>query len=135
MQPAPAVKPLAAESDKRAELHDRLAVSILLMPFVFLIVQVGGLLYLLAVLVLLLIAAVEFGGLFVTMRQRPARPLLVAGVGLLVAAEQFSALNPWGLLPSLLVLAALLSLSGVVLAMLLSEGRPLNTCRAMLRRL
>ena len=107
METAPAVKPAAAEPDKRAELRDRLAVSVLLLPFVFLAVQVGGLLFLLAVLCILLIAAVEFGGLFVRMHQRPSTLLLVAGVGLLVAAEQFPALNPWGVLPALLVLAAL----------------------------
>ena len=107
METAPAVKPAAAEADKRAELRDRLAVSVLLLPFVFLIVQVGGLLFLLAVLGILLIAAVEFGGLFARMHQRPSTVLLVAGVGLLVAAEQYPALNPGGMLPALLVLAAL----------------------------
>jgi phosphatidate cytidylyltransferase len=108
MEPAPAVKPSAApEADKQAELRDRLAVSVLLLPFVFLIVQVGGWLYLLAVLAILLFAAVEFGGLFITMHQRPAVPLLVAGVALLVASEQYPALNPAGALPVLIVLAAL----------------------------
>ena len=58
-------------------------------------------------LAILLFAAVEFGGLFVTMHQRPAVPLLVAGVALLVAAEQFPALNLQGGLPVLIVLAAL----------------------------
>ena len=107
METAPAVKTAAAEADKRAEFRDRLAVSVLLLPFVFLIVQVGGLLFLLAVLGILLIAAVEFGGLFVKVHQRPATILLVAGVGLLVAAEQYPALDPWDMLPALLVLAAL----------------------------
>jgi phosphatidate cytidylyltransferase len=108
MEPAPAVKPSAApEADKRAELRDRMAVSVLLLPFVFLIVQVGGWLYLIAVLTILLFAAIEFGGLFITMHQRPAVPLLVAGVALLVAAEQLPWLNPWGLLPVLIVLAGL----------------------------
>jgi len=108
METAPRARPAAAEADKRAELHDRLAVSVLLLPFVFLIVQLGGLPFLLAVLGILLIAAVEFGGLFVKMQLRPSTPLLVAGVGLLVAAEQYPALNPWGVLPALLVLAALI---------------------------
>jgi phosphatidate cytidylyltransferase len=108
MEPARAVKPSAApEADKRAELRDRLAVSVLLLPFVFLLVQVGGWLYLSGVLAILLFAAVEFGGLFVTMHQRPAVPLLVAGVALLVAAEQFPVLNLQGGLPVLIVLAAL----------------------------
>jgi len=108
MEPAPAVRPSAApEADKQAELRDRLAVSVLLLPFVFLLVQLGGWLYLCGVLTILLFASVEFGGLFITMHQRPAVPLLVAGVGLLVAAEQFPALNLLGGLPVLLVLAAL----------------------------
>ena len=108
MEPAPAVRPSAApEADKQAELRDRLAVSILLLPFVFLLVQVGGWLYLIGVLTILLFAAIEFGGLFVTMHQRPAVPLLMAGVALLVAAEQYPVLNLAGGLPALLVLAAL----------------------------
>ena len=108
MEPAPAVKPSTApEADKRAELRDRMAVSVLLLPFVFLIVQVGGWLFLIAVLTILLFAAIEFGGLFITMHQRPAVPLVVAGVALLVAAEQFPWLNPWEVLPVLIVLAAL----------------------------
>ena len=108
MQPAPAVQPSAApEGDKRLELRDRLAVSILLMPFIFLAVQVGGWLFLAAVLGILLTAAVEFGGLFVAIHQRPAAPMIVAGTALLITAQQVPALNPWGLLPVLLVLAAL----------------------------
>jgi|SRR5579859_1406497 len=108
MEPAPAVRPsVAPEADKQAELRDRLAVSVLLLPFVFLLVQLGGWLYLVGVLIILTFAAIEFGGLFVIMHQRPAVPLLVAGVALLVAAEQFPALNLVGGLPALIVLAAL----------------------------
>src|SRR5262245_34597529 len=107
METAPAVKPTPAEPDKQAELRDRLAVSVLLLPFVFLIVQVGGLFYLLAVLGILVIAAVEFAALFVRVHQRPSTVLLVAGVGLVVAAAQYPALDPWGALPAVLVLAAL----------------------------
>ena len=108
MEPAPAVRPAATpEADKQAELRDRLAVSVLLLPFVFLLVQLGGWLYVIAVLAILLFAAVEFGGLFIVMHQRPAVPLLVAGVALVVASEQFPGLNPGGVLPVLIVLAAL----------------------------
>jgi phosphatidate cytidylyltransferase len=108
MEPAPAVKPPAApEADRRLELRERLAVAILLVPFVLLAVADGGRLYLLALLFILSMAALEFGGLFGAGPQRPALPLLVAGVGLLVAAEQFPALNPLGLLPTVLILAAL----------------------------
>jgi len=109
MEPAPAVKPSAApEADKRAEFRDRLAVSVLLLPFVFLAVQVGGWLYLLAALAILLTAAIEYGGLFVAVHHRPATPVIVAGVALLVAAEQFPALNPGDVLPILLIFVALI---------------------------
>lgn len=109
MEPAPAAKPSAAlEADKQAELRDRLAVSALLLPFVFLVVQVGDWLFLIAVLAILLVAATEFGGLFVAVHHRPATPLIVAGVGLLVAAEQYRWLNPAGALPVLLVMAAVI---------------------------
>ncbi len=108
MEPGPAVRPAATpEADKQAELRDRLAVSVLLLPFVFLLVQLGGWLYLIAVLVILLFATVEFGGMFITMHQRPAVPLLVAGVALMVSAVQVPAINLAGGLPVLIVLAAL----------------------------
>ncbi len=108
MEPAPAVKPSAApQADKQAELRDRLAVSALLLPFVFWVVQVGDWLFLAAVLTILLLAAWEFGGLFVAVRHRPARALIVAGVALLVSAELYPWLNPGGVLPVLLVLVAI----------------------------
>jgi phosphatidate cytidylyltransferase len=108
VEPAPAVEPSAApEADKQAELRDRLAVSVLLLPFVFLVVQTGGWLFLLTLLVMLLTAALEFGGLFVAVHQRPAVPVIVAGTALLIASQQFPALDPWGFLPVMLVLAAL----------------------------
>jgi phosphatidate cytidylyltransferase len=108
MEPAPAVRPPAApEADKRLELQDRLAVTILLIPFVLLAVADGEWLYLLALLAILIAAAFEFGALFALAAQRPAMPLLLAGVGLLVVSERFPALNPLGLLPAVLILAAL----------------------------
>lgn len=108
MQPASAVQPsVAPQADKQAELRDRLAVSALLLPFVFLIVQVGSWLFLIALLAILLTAATEFGGLFVAVHHRPAVPVIVAGTALLVASEQYPALNPWGGLPVLVVLAAI----------------------------
>ena len=85
-----------------------MAVSILLLPFVFLVVQTGSWLYLLALLIILLTAALEFGALFVAVHKRPATPLIVAGTAVLVVAEMFPALNPDRLLPALLVLAAML---------------------------
>ncbi len=67
MEPAPAAKPLAAPgtaqaptqvgADRRLELRERLAVSILLIPFVLLVVQTGGVLYLLALLFMWSMAA------------------------------------------------------------------------------
>lgn len=108
MEPAPAAKPSAApEADKQAELRDRLAVSVLLLPLVFLVVQVGSWLYLIAILVILVVAAIEFGGLFVAVRHRPAVPVIVAGTALVVAAEQFPGLNLWGGLPVVILLAAI----------------------------
>jgi phosphatidate cytidylyltransferase len=108
MEPAQAAKPSAAsQADKQAELRDRLAVSILLLPFVFLLVQVGGWLFLIGLLTILLIAAVEFGGLFAAVRQRPATPIIFAGTALVVASAQIPEINPQGLLLVLLVLVAL----------------------------
>lgn len=108
MKPAAAPEaPPAPASAWPSDLSDRLAVSILLLPFVLLIVEAGGWLYLLAVLALLLLAAREYARLFVHTCYRPARPLLWAGVGGLILAEQAPALNPDGLLPALLILAAL----------------------------
>ena len=70
MEPAPAVKPPAApEADKRLELRDRLAVTILLIPFVLLAVADGNWLYLLALLTILVLAALVLMG----SRQRRGR--------------------------------------------------------------
>jgi phosphatidate cytidylyltransferase len=96
-----------AVSDRRLELRERLAVTILLVPFVLLVVQAGGLLFLLALLFMWGMAALEFAWLFAGAGQRPAVWVLVGGVLLLVAAEQYPFLDPLGLLPAALVLAAL----------------------------
>lgn len=89
------------------DLLDRLAVSVLLLPFVLVIVEAGGWLYLVAVETILILAAREYARLFVHTHYRPARLLILVGVGGLVLAEQVPALNPWGMLPALLILAAL----------------------------
>ncbi|MEP7355669.1 MAG: phosphatidate cytidylyltransferase [Anaerolineales bacterium] len=112
MEPAapaakPAASPAAAGTDRRLELRDRLAVTILLVPFVLLVVQAGGILFLLALLFMWSMAALEFAWLFAGAGQRPAVWLLVGGVILLVAAEQYPVLNPLGLVPAALVIAAL----------------------------
>jgi phosphatidate cytidylyltransferase len=106
MQPAPAPEAPPAPA-QASDLPDRLAVSILLLPFGLLVVEAGGWLYLVAVEFILLVAAREYTRLFVHTRYRPARPLLLIGVGGLVLAEQLPALNPLGLLPALLILVAL----------------------------
>jgi phosphatidate cytidylyltransferase len=108
MESAPAQEaPPASAPARPDDLPDRLAVSILLVPFALLIVEAGGWLYLAGVEVFLILAAREYARLFTHTRYRPARPLLLAGVGGLVLAEQAPAISPWGLLPALLILAAL----------------------------
>lgn len=96
--------PAAARPDN---LRDRLAVSILLIPAALVVIEAGGWLYLLAAVGLLAQAAREYARLFTHTHFRPARWLLIGGVALLAAAEQFPMLNPAGLLPAALVVAAL----------------------------
>jgi len=86
---------------------DRLAVSIFLVPAAMFVVASGGPIYLLGILLIFTLAALEYAQLFRTGGQRPALPLVVGGVLALVAAQQFPALNPHGLLFGLIVLAAL----------------------------
>ncbi len=105
--PQPAGMPGQAVPGRRAELRDRLAISVVLIPLVFMVVEAGGWLYLLAVVVIFVLAASEFAHLFEAARQRPARPVLLAGVALLIAAEYLPRLNLGGMLPGLLVVAAL----------------------------
>jgi phosphatidate cytidylyltransferase len=104
----PANPPQAPKAARNAELRDRLAITIVLLPAGLLIVEAGGLLYLLAVLFVLGVAAFEYAHLFRLGRQRPALPLLLAGVLLLVAAEHYPALNPLGLLPALCIVVPLI---------------------------
>ncbi len=108
----PAAEPPAdpappAGTDLRANLRDRLAISILLVPLVVLLAEAGGLVYLLGVLVMFALAAWEYVRLFRAGRQRPALPLVLAGVLLFIGAEQFPALNPSGALLAVLILAPL----------------------------
>ncbi len=86
---------------------DRLAVSIFLVPVAMFVVASGGPIYLLGILLIFTLAALEYAQLFRTGGQRPALPLVVGGVLALVAAQQRPALNPHGLLFGLIVLAAL----------------------------
>ena len=86
---------------------DRIAVSIFLIPAALFVVASGGPIYLLGILLIFALAALEYAQLFRTGGQRPALPLVVGGVLALIAAQQFPALNPHGLLFGLIILAAL----------------------------
>src|SRR5574341_501479 len=86
---------------------DRIAVSIFLIPTALAVVASGGPIYLLGILLIFALAALEYAHLFRTGGQRPALPLVVGGVLALIVAQQFPALNPDGLLFGLIILAAL----------------------------
>ena len=88
-------------------LRDRLAITLLLLPLALWIVALGGVVYLSGVLLAFLLAALEYVRLFQSGNQRPARPLVVGGVLLLIAEAQFPALNPHGALFALAILAPL----------------------------
>jgi phosphatidate cytidylyltransferase len=99
---------VAAPAPARADdLRDRLAVSVLLIPAALVVIEAGGWLFAGFALALLGQAAREYARLFAHTRFRPATLLVIAGVVLLAAAEQWPALNPAGLLPVALTLAAL----------------------------
>jgi phosphatidate cytidylyltransferase len=107
VQPSPPEAPPAAAAARQADLWDRLAITVMIGPTVFAIVEAGGLVFLLGVLTLFGLAAWEYARLFAGRRWRPAGPLIVAGVLALIAAEQAPALNPRGLLVGGLIVAAL----------------------------
>ena len=88
-------------------LSDRLAISILLLPFGMWVIALGGWAYLLTLVAIFGVAAWEYGRLFQMRGQRPARPLIVGGVLLLISAERFPVLNPHGLLFALAILVPL----------------------------
>ena len=88
-------------------LSDRLAISILLLPFAMWVIGLGGWVYLLTLLAIFGVAALEYGRLFQLDGQRPARPLIMGGVVLLIAAARFPVLNPHGLLLALVILIPL----------------------------
>jgi len=96
----------AAPAARQGDLRDRLAVSVLLIPAALVVIELGGWLFTVAVLALLAQAAREYTRLFVHTRFRPAVALVMGGVLLMVAAEQWPGLNPGGGLPTVLVLAA-----------------------------
>jgi phosphatidate cytidylyltransferase len=86
-------------------LRDRLAVSLLLIPVALWMIALGGGAYWLAVSLIFTFAALEFAHLFRAAGQRPAGPLVLGGTLLLIAAQQFPALNPHGLVFALAILA------------------------------
>ena len=88
-------------------LSDRLAVSILLIPLALGVVAVGGIVYLLGILLIFVLAGQEYVTLFRAGNLRPARPLIVGGVVLWIAAQQYPALNPQRLLLALALLLPL----------------------------
>lgn len=88
-------------------LSDRLAISALLVPLAMWVIAAGGLLYLAGMLLIFVLAALEYHHLFATAGLRPARPLIVGGVMVLMSAQWFTVLNPQGLALPLLVLLAL----------------------------
>ncbi len=88
-------------------LSDRIAVAILLIPLALGVVAVGGIVYLLGVLLIFVLAAQEYVTLFRAANLRPAQPLIVGGVALWIAAQQYPALNPERLLLALALLLPL----------------------------
>ena len=86
-------------------LRDRLAIAILLLPFALWMIALGGVAFLLAILLIFGLAVPEYVRLFRSGGQRPALPLVFGGVLLLIAAQQFPALNPSGLLLALAIIA------------------------------
>jgi phosphatidate cytidylyltransferase len=88
-------------------LSDRLAISALLIPLAMWVIASGGTLYLATILLIFLLAALEYANIFKMAGLRPARPLIVGGVLALIAAQQLAFLNPRGLLLPLALLLAL----------------------------
>lgn len=89
-------------------LIDRLGISVLLIPLAVWIVWLGGPIYWLAMLVILIGGGREFARLFRAGHQRPAMPILLVGIGLLAAARQFPNLYLAGGLWVVIVIAALI---------------------------
>jgi phosphatidate cytidylyltransferase len=96
--------PPAPDAARGAELRDRIAIAIVLIPTGLMVIESGGLLYLALVLFIFGVAAWEYVHLFRLARQRPAAPLVLGGAVLLIAAEHFPGLNPLGVLPTLCIL-------------------------------
>src|ERR1051325_2752611 len=89
-------------------LSDRLAISVLLLPFAMWVIALGGWIYLLTLVAIFSVAAWEYGRLFQMRDHRPARLLIVFGVLLFIAAARFPLLNPKGALFALAILIPLI---------------------------
>ena len=84
-------------------MRERLPISILLIPLAMWVIGAGHEFYLAGVLTIFWLAANEYATLFEHGHYRPARPLIVGGVLLMIAARDWPILNPSGLLVSLAV--------------------------------
>jgi phosphatidate cytidylyltransferase len=107
MEPAPALPTPSAAAPAASDLSDRLAVSMVLIPAALLVIDTGGWPYALIVGLMLVVAAREYVRLFAHTHYRPAGPVVLGGVGLLVLSAEWPALNPNMLLVALIILAAL----------------------------
>jgi phosphatidate cytidylyltransferase len=74
-------------SRKSSMLRERVAVILVILPFLLWVVVDGGWLYLIVILTILCLAVVEFGLMFRNHGLRPALPLLVLGVAILVVVR------------------------------------------------
>ncbi len=88
-------------------MRDRLPISILLIPVAMWIIGAGREFYLLGILFVFWLASNEYVQMFRRGQSRPARPLVVGGTLLLIAARELIWLNPNGLLFALVIIAAL----------------------------
>jgi phosphatidate cytidylyltransferase len=68
-------------------LPERVIIALVLLPFVFWAIAAGGWLFSVAVAIALSLAGVEFAAMFRSRGHRPAAPLLIAGIVLLVAGR------------------------------------------------
>lgn len=88
-------------------MRDRLPISILLIPVAMWIIGAGREFYLLGILFVFWLASNEYVKMFRTGHSRPARPLVVGGTLLLIAAREYSWLNSHGGLFALIIIGAL----------------------------
>lgn len=88
-------------------LRERVAVTLLLLPFVLWAIADGGVIYLLATALALGLAAAEYGMLFRRQGLRPSLPLLLFGVLALTVARFFQGFASSGTVLALICLAGM----------------------------